>query len=64
MSEVRIDNRERSILRKGDDRSFIRAVGRREGARTGKDGQTEAVGEPNDSLHHITPGTRFYPAEF
>lgn len=64
MGEVGIYDREGSILRKGDYRRLIGAVGRREGALTGKDGQTEAVGEPNDGLHHITPGTRFYPAEF
>ena len=43
MGEVGIYDREGSILRKGDYRRLIGAVGRREGARTGKDGQAEAV---------------------
>ena len=63
MSEVRIDNREGSILRKGDDRRLIGAVGRREGARTGKDGQAEAVVEPDDSLANIAVRSGFNPTE-
>ena len=63
MSEVRIDNRERSILSKGDDRRLIGAVGRREGARTGKDGQAEAVVEADDRLVYIAVRSGLYPTE-
>jgi hypothetical protein len=64
MGEVGIYDREGSILRKGDYRRLIGAVGRREGARTGKDGQAEAVVEPDDSLAYVAVRSGFYPTEY
>ncbi len=63
MGEVRIYDSKGSILRKGDDRRLIGAVGRCEGARTGKDGQAEAVVEPDDSLANVAVRSGFYTTE-
>ena len=63
MGEVRIYDRKGSILRKRDDRRLIGAVGRRKGARTGKDGQAEAVVEPDNSLAYNAVLSGFYPTE-
>ena len=50
MGEVGIHDRVGAILRERDDRHLVRAVGRREGARSGEYGQAEAVVEADDSL--------------
>lgn len=63
MREVGIHDRVGAILSKGDDRRLIGAVGRREGARSGKDGQAEAVVEPDDSLAYVSVRSGFYPTE-
>ena len=63
MGEIRIYDRKGSIFRKGDDSRLIGAVGRRESARTEKDGQAEAVVEPDDSLAYVAVRSGFYPAE-
>lgn len=63
MSEVGIDNREGSILREGYDRRFIGAVRRSESAGAGKDGQTEAVVESDNSLTDVATRSGFNPTE-
>ncbi|MBR4225213.1 MAG: hypothetical protein IKR86_00165 [Candidatus Methanomethylophilaceae archaeon] len=63
MGEVRIDDLEGAILLEGDDRGLIGAVGRSEGARTGKDGQAEAVAETDDRLAHVAFRSGLYPTE-
>jgi hypothetical protein len=63
MGEFGINDRKGSILRKGDDRSFIRAVGRREGARAAKDGQAETVLKTDDRLAYVTTRSGFQTLE-
>jgi len=63
MGKFRIYDCKGSIFRKGDDRRLKGAIKRCEGAWTGKDGQAEAVVEPDDSLANIAVRSGFYPSE-
>ena len=63
MREVGIHDRVGAILGKGDDRYLVGVIGRREGARSGEDGQAETVVEPDDSLAYVSVRSGFYPTE-